>query len=216
MKISSELNARIRRLHFYEHYSCHAIGKIINLHHHTVKRILYGSDKKKIKKRKKLVDPYINEIKRHVELYPKITSTQLYKIIKDQGYTGAVDGMRSAARPFRKPSSNWHAPQHFPPGFQAQVDWAHFPAISVTGGERKLYLFVMVLSWSRAIFAEFTFDQKTDSFLRLHEKALKYFGGTPREILSDNLKSAVLERYRDQVKFNPQLLEFSGVYGFDR
>ena len=215
MKISPELQAKIKKLHFFEHYTCNAIGKMVGLHRDTVHKYLYKSEGACVKKRIKLVDPFIPEIKRHIEQYPKIRSTQLFKILKDMGYKGAVDGVRRAAKPFRNKEPQHHIPQHFPPGYQGQVDWAHFPPIAMNKGERKLYLFVLVLSWSRAMYAEFTFDSKTDSFLRLHEKALTYLGGTPRNILYDNLKSAVLERFKDKVKFNPQLLEFSGMYGFD-
>lgn len=216
MAYSPELIARIKRLHFYEHYTVHAVSKTVGLHRDTVKRILYeGKTQKAETTRVSLIDPYRDVIEDHLKRYPKITGTQLFRILKDRGFTGSINIVRRAIRPLRVSKVKAYKPMQYPAGFQGQVDWAHFPAIKVVGGERKLYLFVMVLSWSRTMFARFTFDQKTDSFLRMHEQAFEYFGGSPKELLYDNLKSAVIQRYKDKVQFNPQLLELSALYGFD-
>jgi hypothetical protein len=72
----------------------------------------------------------------------------------------------------------------------------------------------MVLSWSRALFARFVLDQTLESFLRCHVAAFEFFGGTPRSLLYDNLKTAVLERVGDVIRFHPKLLELAGHYHF--
>jgi transposase len=54
--------------------------------------------------------------------------------------------------------------------------------------------FVIVLSYSRRIFLQFSLNALMDSFRRGHVLALEGWGGVPRVILRDNLKSAVLER----------------------
>lgn len=216
MAYSPELVAQIRRLHFYEHYTIHAVSKTVGLHRDTVKRLLYGDDQPESEiQRPKVTDPYLESIKTHLDQYPNIRATTLIRILKDRGYGGSLASLRRAMSPLRKKKKRSFQPMTVFQGQQAQVDWAHFGSLKVNKGERKLYLFVMVLSWSRAAFAKFTFDQKTDSFLRLHEEAFQYFGGAPKEILYDNLKSAVLERFKDKIKFNPQLVEFSGFYGYE-
>jgi hypothetical protein len=96
------------------------------------------------------------------------------------------------------------------PGEQAQVDWGSFGA----WGERRLSCFVMVLSWSRALHALFTLDQSMESFLRGHRAAFEFFGGVPRQVLYDNLKSAVLERRGEAIRFHPRLLDLCGHYHF--
>lgn len=216
MAYSPELIARIRRLHHYEHYSLYAVSKTVGLHRETVKRILYGEDSPPCsKERHKLTDPYKDVIKTHLEQYPNIRATTLVRILKDRGYKGSINTLRRAMVPIRKQNKRSYTPMNVFSGQQAQVDWAHFGSLKINKGERKLYLFVMVLSWSRALYARFTFDQKTDSFLRLHEQAFSFFKGIPKEILYDNLKSVVLERFKDKIKFNPQLVEFSGFYGYE-
>jgi len=80
--------------------------------------------------------------------------------------------------------------------------------------KRQLSCFVITLSWSRALYLEFFFDQTTENFLRGHVRAFQAWSGVPRVILYDNLRSAVLERRGDQIHFNPRLLELAAHYHF--
>jgi hypothetical protein len=100
------------------------------------------------------------------------------------------------------------------PGEQSQVDWAHFGQVKVGRAERKLSCFVMTLSFSRALYLEFFFDQTQESFFRGHVRGFDYFGGVPRVILYDNLKAAVLERQGRAVHFHPRLIELVSHYHF--
>jgi hypothetical protein len=75
--------------------------------------------------------------------------------------------------------------------------------------------FVMVLAYSRRIFLRFFLDARMDSFLRGHVQAFAAYGGVTRVILYDNLKSAVLERVGDAIRFNPELLAFAGHHCFE-
>jgi len=73
----------------------------------------------------------------------------------------------------------------------------------------------MVLSHSRQIFLRFYLDARMENFLRGHVAAFASWGGVPRVLLYDNLKSAVLERRGDAIRFHPALLEFAGHYRFE-
>jgi transposase len=72
----------------------------------------------------------------------------------------------------------------------------------------------MALSWSRAMFARFALDQTLESFMRGHVEAFAAFRGVPRTILYDNLKSVVLDRAGDHVRFNEAMLLMAGHYHF--
>jgi hypothetical protein len=101
------------------------------------------------------------------------------------------------------------------PGHQAQVDWGHFGYLQVEGKWQRLYAFVMTLGWSRTMYVEFTTSLDTGWFLRGHQHAFEYFGGVPREVLHDNLKSAVLSRDGEgNIHWNPRYLDFALAYGF--
>ena len=75
------------------------------------------------------------------------------------------------------------------PGRQMQADWA-----TVRRGEGRLSVFVATLGWSRAAYVEFCADERIETLIRCHENAFAAFGGVPREVLFDNMKTVVLER----------------------
>src|SRR5205814_4265768 len=100
------------------------------------------------------------------------------------------------------------------PGEQVQADWAHFGEVRVGRARRRLSCFLIALSYSRALYLEFFFDQTMENFLRVHVHAFQAWSGAPRITLYDNLKSVVLERRGDAILFNSRLLELCGHYHF--
>ena len=99
-------------------------------------------------------------------------------------------------------------------GEQAQVDWGTFGTVRIGHGTRAVSGFVMVLGYSRALFALFTLDQTLESFLRGHVAAFEALGGSARTLVYDNLRSAVLDRRGTAIQFHPRLLELAGHYHF--
>jgi hypothetical protein len=95
------------------------------------------------------------------------------------------------------------------------VDWAHFGTLQLGAAQRPLMAFVMVLSWSRQIFLRFFLNARLENFLRGHQAAFAAWGGSARVLLYDNLKSAVLERRGDAIRFHPTLLALAGHHRFE-
>ena len=120
---------------------------------------------------------------------------KLLRELRERGYTGGLTQLILYIQPYR-PQHAEPAVMRFEtePGQQAQVDWGNFGEIDHEGRQRKLYVFVMTLCWSRAMYVEFTVSGTTDWFIRCHQHAFEYFGGVPQEILHDNLKNAVIGR----------------------
>ena len=87
--------------------------------------------------------------------------------------------------------------------------------LQIGRARRPLMAFVMVLSYSRRIFLRFFLDAHGSTFIRGHAEAFAAFGGCARVVLYDNLKSAVLERRGDAIRFNPVLLEFAAHYRYE-
>jgi hypothetical protein len=75
--------------------------------------------------------------------------------------------------------------------------------------------FVAVLSYSRRIFLRFYLGARMENFLHGHVAAFTAWEGVPRVLLYDNLKSAVLERQGDAIRFHPTLLALAGHYRFE-
>lgn len=216
--ISQELTARIRRLHYAEHWKVGTIAKQLNLHHDTVARAIgleHVTGKANSHVRPTLLDPYKALLLETLERYPTLRATRLYEMAKARGYPGGPLQVRRWVRTVR-PSSRAEAflRRVTLPGEEAQVDWAIFGKLKVGNATRTLSCFVMVLSHSRAMYAHFELDQTLESFLRGHVRGFEALGGVPRAVLYDNLKSVVLERQGDAIRFHPRLLELAGHYHF--
>jgi transposase len=98
------------------------------------------------------------------------------------------------------------------PGEQMQVDWA-----VIRRGENRLSVFVATLGWSRATYVEFVTDERVETLIEAHENAFFAFGGVPREVLYDNMRTVVLERHgygHGRHRFHPGFLDFARHCGF--
>lgn len=162
-----------------------------------------------------LLDPYKPIIGEVLDQHPKLRATRLYEMLRTRGYAGGYSPVRNYVRSVR-PAARAEAFLKLAtlPGEQAQVDWGHFGKIEVGAATRSLSCFVLVLSWSRAMYARFTLDQTLETFLLGHALAFESLGGVPRRILYDNLKSVVVERVGEHIRFHPQILECAGHYHF--
>lgn len=105
------------------------------------------------------------------------------------------------------------------PGQQAQVDWGHFQTVILNGRKKKLYCFIFVLGYSRAIYIEFTTSENLAVFESCHINAFKALG-IPNSIVYDNTKTAILfnKRMPDgkrKIDLNVSFLDFACYYGFE-
>jgi transposase len=215
--ITTETRAEICRLIKAEHFTVTKTAKTLGIHHSTVKNVIESEGKVPTitRAKKSALDPYAGFIQQKLQDYPDLHASTMWRMLKDRGYQGAEPTVRKRLQHLRgaRPKKAYLPITVFP-GEEAQVDWAHFGTMQVGKTQRKLSCFVMVLSYSRALFARFFFDQTIDSFLNGHIQAFTYFGGIPRQLRYDNLKSVVAERFGQTIRFNPQLLELAAYYAF--
>lgn len=216
--ISNELEAKILRYHHVEKWPVGTIASQLGVHHDTVTRVLTQAGLPAIKKvdRPSMVDPYRPFITKTLEEFPRLQASRLFGMVKERGYPGQPDHFRHVVACLRpRPKAEAYMRLRTLPGEQGQVDWAHFGKITIGRARRPLMAFIMVLSWCRQIFLRFFLDQRMSSFLAGHVEAFDMFGGCPRVLLYDNLKSVVLERKGDAIRFNPTLLDFAAHYHFE-
>jgi transposase len=216
--IDKESEAEILRLFHAEKWLVGTIADQLGLHHTTVQRVLRqtGVAAKEIAPRPSMADPFVPFIVEQLEKYSGLCSSRLFEMVKARGYPGGRDHFRRVVarhRP-RKPAEAFLRLKTLP-GEQAQVDWAHFGKLQIGRAERVLWAFVMVMSFSRQVFLRFFLSASMPYFVRGHVEALAFFGGVPRVLLYDNLKSAVLERHGSAIRFNPKLLELAAHYRFE-
>lgn len=215
--IDADLYARIRRLFFAEHWKVGTIATELGVHHETVENAVEADRFARAQRqiRPSLLDPYKPLIGEVLDQHPKLRATRLFEMVRVRGYLGGYKPVMRYVRSVR-PAARAEAFLKLAtlPGEQAQVDWGHFGKIQVGAATRSLSCFVLVLAWSRAMFARFTLDQTLETFLRGHALAFERLGGVPRRILYDNLKSVVVERVGEHIRFHPQILECAGHYHF--
>lgn len=119
----------------------------------------------------------------------------LLRELRGRGYTGGYTILKDYVHPRRRPRQP-KATVRFEtePGHQAQVDFGQCRYTVDDGTTKQVWVFVMVLSWSRAIYVEFVARADEATFLRCHHHAFVAFGGIPRTCLYDNTKLVVLAR----------------------
>jgi transposase len=106
-----------------------------------------------------------------------------------------------------------------PPGLVAQVDFGDVGQLMcpTTNRLRRAYVFVMVLGYSRHMFARIVFDQCARTWLALHAAAFAFFNGVVATVVPDNLKSAVIRAafdVRTEAELNLSYRDLARHYGF--
>lgn len=217
MTIPLELKANILRHYHVDKWLNGTIARQLHVHHSVVERVLRQAGMPKIGVvRPSCIDPYLPFILETLKKYPTLNASRLYVMVKDRGYVGGPDHFRHLISHHRpRPAAEAYLRLVTLPGEQSQTDWAHFSHMTIGRARRPLMAFVMVLSWSRRIFLRFFLDARMENFLRGHVGAFEAWGGLARVNLYDNLKSAVLERQGDAIRFHPTILEFASHYHFE-
>src|SRR5665213_725570 len=211
--ISAETRVQVRHLFFAEHWKIGTIAHELGIHPDAVRHAIESDRFNRAQAlRTCLIDPYLPFIRETLEQYPQLRATRIYQMVRDRGYQGCVVQLRRIVADLRPRRAEPFLRLHMLQGEQAQVDWAHFGEIAVGSARRRLSCFVITLSYSRALYLEFFFDQSMENFLRGHVHAFEAWSGVPRVILHDNLRSAVLERRGNQIHFHPRLMELCAHY----
>ena len=168
--------------------------------------------------RPRVIDPYRAYLRERLERYRKLSAMRLLREIRALGYRGgrtAVTDYVAEVRP--REASGFEHRFETPAGHQAQVDFAQFKVVFTEEADRVqvVWLFSMVLGYSRYVFARFVRRQDLHTVVRSHLEAFAEFGGTPREVLYDRMKTAVLGEDDDgRVRYHPTLLDVAGHFGF--
>lgn len=145
----------------------------------------------------------------------RIPCSAILRDIKELGYQGGrsiLQDFLSTEYKLRQTDTDPAVRFETEPGKQLQVDWT-----TIRYGKNPIYAFVATLGYSRYTYVYFTDNMQDDTLVMCHERAFLFFGGVPRSILYDNMKSVVIERntYGNGLhKFNSTLLDLSKKHGF--
>lgn len=142
--------------------------------------------------------------------YPRLQGAQVYRRLKEYGYTGSLSSVERFTQNFRIKKPVTYHTLDFIQGEEAQIDWffANLPGIG------KVALFLYVLSYSRYAWGKFYPRVSFEFFLDGHLECFGHLKGLARTHRYDNLKSVVLKHTSERIDYNPQFLEFARHYGF--
>lgn len=217
--ISSDQQALVLRLFNAEGWKPSSIAREAGLHRGTVRRILEnrGICCANIRIRKRLVEKFLPFLQQTLRNHPDIPATLLFRMVQKRGYEGKNPGhfrkIISQMRP--SPKKEAYMTIETLPGEEAQVDWAHCGKLMIGSTPRVLSAFVMVLSCSRRIYVRFFLSQNSAAFYSGFVHAFSYFGGVPRRVIIDNLKSGVCERVGNVIRFHEDFLKLGAHYNIE-
>jgi len=195
------------------------IAKKLGISRDTVKKYLDDPDaitrEKPKRERTSRLDPYRGNIDAWLAEDLGYKATWIYDRLVAMGYTGGYDMVKRVVSGIKGERLRV-AYMRFEtePGMQAQVDFGEFQVDGPDGDGQKLYLFSMILGYSRRIYAELVERCDMVTFLDCHVRAFAFFGGVPREILYDRMRNVYLGRLAGKDRFNPSLTGLAVHYGF--
>lgn len=141
-----------------------------------------------------------------------IPAIVLLREIREQGYTGGYSILTSFLLTLKSKVSEAVVRFETEPGEQMQADFT-----IIRRGRDPLLAFVATLGWSRATYVVFSRREDSAAWCSGIEKALRFFGGTPKKVLFDNAKTIIQERDvygPGEHRWNPALLSLAERYGF--
>jgi transposase len=214
MKVA--LWAEIRRLSEIEKLSGHTIARRLHCSRHTVAAALklQQPPASQTARRASVLDPYVDRIKELLAKYPDLSAVRIREEIArgPEGYTGSTHALRRYLRKVRPARGRVYQEVHYEPAQAMQVDWGECGRVQVGATTRKVSVFVAVLCYSRLLYIEFTLSQRKAEFYRGLVNALTFFGGSPRNLIFDNLKAAVLNGSGRHACFHPEFLALCGYF----
>ena len=185
----------------------------------TVKRYaenpeLLGQGRARVE-RQSILDAFMPSIENWLNDDPQYRATWIFDQLRKLGYKGSYHVVKRAVRAIKQENSRIaYLRFETDPGKQAQVDFGDFKVVEWDGSERTLYLFSMVLGFSRTPYCEYLERCDMRSFLDAHQRAFAYFGGVPAQILYDRMRNVFIRKVAGKTEFTKGLMTLADHYGF--
>ena len=210
--------AEVLKLAFVDDLGVRAIARRLHMARKTVRRILdrerCGRGARSAAPRPTLLGAYDGAIRQMLSDTPELRAPAVLERLRPLGYRGGVTIVRQRLRQLRPAVEREpFLTLDFAPGAAVQVDWADF-GFALPGCPRRVSAFVMALCHSRMLYLEFVFSQAMGTFLRSMERGLRFFGGTTKADIFDNMKTVVLSHTPTATVFNQRFLEYARTRHF--
>jgi len=215
----------IREMYLKEGMSQRAIARELNISRNTVRRYCLGQnmpwERKPVDRPASVITPDIKEFitscleedtssprkQRH-------TSKRIYdRLCDEKGFTGGASTVRQAVREIREKMPKVFVPLEFDPGEAIQIDWGQAVAF-IKGEKTTVHILCMRLCHSIAPFVIAFPTEREESFFEAHIKGFEFFGGVSRDLIYDNLKTAVKEGWGKTALEQDKFAAFRAHYAY--
>ena len=198
-------------------HSIRFIARKLGIHRKTVKKHLeanaFPAYTRSVQK-PSVLEPFHPIIKGFLD-EDDYQATWILERIRKLGYAGSYRTLTGYVASIREQKSQIaYTRFETEPGLQAQVDWGDFKVADAKGKTSTVYVFVMLLGFSRAMYVEFVEHCTLETFMDCHIRAFGHLGGVPAEVLYDNMKNVVIGRDKGKPRFNVEFFHFARHYGF--
>jgi transposase len=193
-----------------------AIARELGLARNTVRRYARGAALGGSRTRRpSKLDSFHEQIQRWVQDDHLYNCETMLPRLWALGYTGQISILKDFVRPLRPPAAGARRPvirYETKPGEQLQFDWGEF-VYEQEGKTHKVFGFTAVLSYSRMRFVCFVKRTDAPTLIRCLVAALEAFGGLPRAVLTDRMKTVLLEMETGTPQWHPRFQELVSALG---
>ncbi len=195
-----------------------AIARELGIARNTVRKYVRGPVEVEAlgrPRRPSKLDAYKEQIRAWVTEDHLYNCETMLRRLQARGYTGRISILKDFVRPLRPPAPAGRRPvlrYETAPGEQLQFDWGEF-VYEREGATHKVFGFTAVLSYSRLRFV--TFVKRTDAptLIRCFVAAFEYVGGLSRAVLTDRMKTVLLEMESGAPRWHPRFQELVSALG---
>jgi transposase len=193
-----------------------AIARELGVARNTVRRYVRGASMGGSRTpRPSKLDPFKDQVRRWVREDHLYNCETMLLRLRAQGYTGQISILKDFVRPLRPPAAATRRPvirYETKPGEQLQFDWGEF-TYEQDGKTHKVFGFTAVLSYSRMRFVCFVKRTDAPTLIRCLVTAMDYFGGLPRTVLTDRMKTVLLDMETGTPQWHPRFQELVSALG---
>ena len=202
--LNMEVIAEIRRRHLVSGESISAIARDLKLSRPTVRKHLQTVIEP-VYVRQQQIAPKLGEFQavleswlstdRHLPKAQRRTAQRLFEGLQAEGYRGAYDSVQRFTKQWKSDQTRptlkeAFVPLVFAPGDACQFDWSQ-ECVEIAGVTLNIKVAHFRLAYSRQMFVAAYPCETQEMVLDAHNRAFAFFGGVPKRMIYDNLKTVV-------------------------
>lgn len=186
----------------------------LGCHRNTVSNIVKRDQviEKQTRARSSVFDPYKQKIQEYLD--KKISRLRIFELLGEEYQVKStyINLCKYIQNQFPKKVEAYGV-QIVEPGEVAEIDFGELGMLPGPLGEKvRTFGLAVVLPYSRLGFYAICYDQRLETLVKGIKAAFNYFGGVPKRLKVDNMKTAILRNQHYDLEFNQDFLEFASHY----